>query len=174
MTRDRIVSAIMNKDDRAVTITMAQHSAMMSAQYVFLTNAVETTLRQLVRHLITISNMAEQAIQKHWQLLCLISVLRKTIREKNRALKERLSWRGQMKKLYLFHLACQTSHCVPLRWLTSIHFSHGHSLLVGVKAYSLTSQPQLLAILDLQTPPQTSAKILHNFNTRPGIVIAQS
>ena len=84
LTRDRIADELMDDDKLTATITMAEHTGMMRAQQAHLLGAVEIVRRQLIRHGIAISNLAERTFGQRWELSCLAQELAKTIELKDR------------------------------------------------------------------------------------------
>ena len=85
MTRTRISNALMNEDDRFITIIVEEHSVILSTQYAYLMSAVEIARRKLVAHGIAISNLAEKTIHQRWEVICIAAALLKIIRQKDAA-----------------------------------------------------------------------------------------
>ena len=82
MTRDRTVRDLMNRDQNAETITMAEYWNLMNAQQTLLMGLVDVVRGKLVAHGIAISNLA---VNDKWEATCIVAELINTIEAKEKA-----------------------------------------------------------------------------------------
>lgn len=89
MTRERVsTDVLLSEEDETKTIPMKDHNALMNGQRKFLLSAVENVREQLVFHGVAISNMAEQAVKRHWETSAMMLALSESVTKKQISMKK--------------------------------------------------------------------------------------